>query len=231
MDFVIIDMEHGSHSFSEVENMIRAAEVEGCTPLVRVAKNDESLVLRALDVDAHGVVVPHIESKIDAQNAVKFSKYFPLGQRGFSPFTRAGRYSLKRVAGHSELQNEQTIIVLILEGKEGINNLDDILGIECIESKIDVIYVGAYDLSQALGLPGQVDHPEVKKLLAECIMKIRLRGLAAGGHVAKNKTDIEWMCEMGMQFITLLPECAILANACENLYADFSAVKSKFSKL
>jgi len=226
LDFVIIDMEHGPHSFETVEDMIRAAETENCAPLVRVAKNDEALILNALDIGAHGVVIPHIESKEDAELAISHAKYHPLGKRGFSPFTRAGRYSLRNVQNHSKLQNERILVMLILEGKKGIDNLDDILSIENIREKIDVIYIGAYDLSQAVGFPGQVDHPEVRKNLEICIRKIKESGIAAGGYVAKNRQDMSWMVNMGMQFITLLPDCTILFHAFESLYNDFCEIKS-----
>lgn len=229
LDFVIIDMEHGPHSFQTVEDMIRAAEAENCTPLVRVAKNDEALILNALDLGAQGVMIPHIESRADAELAVSYAKYYPLGRRGLSPFTRAGGYSLHNVQDHSQTQNEQTLVILVLEGKEGIASLDEILTLEKIEDKVDIIYIGAYDLSQAVGLPGQVDHPEVRKHLEICIKKIKERGIAAGGYVAKNSADISWMLEMDMQFITLLPDCTILFHAFESLYHDFCKIKASLS--
>lgn len=218
VDFVIIDMEHGPHSFETAEDMMRAAEVEGCAAIVRVAKNDESLILSALDIGAAGVIVPHIESRQDAEEAISYAKYFPVGERGFSPFTRAGGYSLNDVRDHAAKQNNKTMIILLLEGKGGVNNLDDILSIKDIRKKIDVIYIGAYDLSQAIGYPGQVDHPEVRKQLEVCIKKIRGKGIAAGGYVAKNDSDIRWMTELGMQFITLMPDCTILFHAFESFY-------------
>lgn len=225
VDFVIIDMEHGPQHFETVENMIRAAEVEGCAPIVRVAMNDEEKILHSLDLGACGVIVPHIESRADAERAISYAKYYPLGTRGFSPFTSAGGYSLRNVREHAAVQNEQTMLILLLEGKGGIENLDDILTIEGVEEKVDGIYIGAYDLSQAVGVPGQVDHPEVKRTLEMCIRKIREKGLAAGGYVAKNEDDIEWMCRMGMQIITLMPDCTILFHAFESFYHRFSAEK------
>jgi len=116
--------------------------------------------------------------------------------------------------------------MLVLEGKEGIANLDDILTIDKIEDKVDIIYIGAYDLSQAVGFPGQVDHPEVRKHLETCVDKINNCGIAAGGYVAKNSTDIAWMCDMGMQLITLLPDCTIIFHAFESLYNDFCEITS-----
>ncbi|MCX6692464.1 MAG: aldolase/citrate lyase family protein [Methanoregula sp.] len=121
-DFVIIDMEHGAHSFESVENMIRAAENEGCSALVRVAKNDEDHILHALDIGAGGVIIPHIQSRKDAEAAVSAAKYHPLGSRGFSPYTRAGGYSRHNIEKHCSIQNDKTIVCLILEGKDGIEN-------------------------------------------------------------------------------------------------------------
>ncbi len=230
LDFVIIDMEHGPHTFQTAEDMIRAAEVENCAPLLRPARNDEALILNALDIGAHGVVIPHIETKADAKLAVSNAKYHPLGTRGFSPFTRAGGYSLHNVKTHSRTQNEKTLVALILEGKGGIDSLDEILALKKIEDSVDVIYVGAYDLSQAIGFPGQVNHPEVRKHLEVCMRKIRDRGLAAGGYVAKNSEDIRWMCDMGIQFITLLPDCTVLFHAFESLCQDFSKIKSRVKR-
>ncbi|MFC1804629.1 HpcH/HpaI aldolase/citrate lyase family protein [Candidatus Omnitrophota bacterium] len=230
LDFVIIDMEHGPHSFQTVEEMVRAAEVENCAALVRVAKNDQTLILNALDVGAQGVVIPHIESKADAESAVSFVKYPPLGTRGFSPFTRAGGYSFRNINNHSKLQNRRTMVILMLEGKGGIANIDDILSLENIREKIDAIYIGAYDLSAAIGVPGKVDHPQVKRYLKMCIRKIRAKGIAAGGYVAKDGTDMGWMCDMGMRFITLLPDCTVLFGAYESLYRAFARVLASRKK-
>ena len=228
LDFVIIDMEHGPCSFQTAEDMIRAAEVEGCAALVRVAKNDESLILNALDIGAYGVVVPHIRCKADVELAISNIKYYPLGSRGFSSFTRAGRYSLANVKTHSKTHNKKTFIVLILEGNEGIANLDDILTIGGIREKIDVIYIGAYDLSQDMGIPGEVDHPKVRKRVQVCVRKIKDSGIAAGGYVAKDIGDIKWMRSMGMQFITLLPDCTVLFHAFESLCNEFKKVNRSF---
>lgn len=224
IDFVIIDMEHGAHTFDGIENMVRAAENNGCSPLIRVAKNDESHILHALDLGAEGVIIPHIQSRADAEAAISAAKYHPLGSRGFSPYTRAGGYSRHNIEKHTSIQNEKTIICLILEGKEGIENLDDILSIKNIDKTVDLIYIGAYDLSQALGVPGQVDHPNVRMALEESIKKIRRRGIAGGGYVAKNALDMTWMCAIGMQFITLLPDVTIIYHAFEEPYQKFCDV-------
>ena len=97
LDFVLIDMEHGPMDYALAQKMIMAAESEGCEAIIRVAKNDESDVLRALDIGASGVIVPHIESVSDRERAISYMKYPPLGIRGFSPYTRAGGFSSVQV--------------------------------------------------------------------------------------------------------------------------------------
>ena len=220
LDFVIIDMEHGSAGFETAEDMVRAAESENCCPLIRVGQRDESTVLRALDIGAHGLLIPHVESREDAEESVFFSKYYPEGGRGFSPYTRAGGYGYLGVKDHAQKENEETLIGVILEGKEGINNIDSIL-----ETKnIDLIYIGAYDLSQAMGMPGQVEHPAIKKEMEKSIRKIRDCGIAAGGYVAKNTDDIKWMTDIGMQFITCLPDATVIFHAFYDCVRDFRQV-------
>lgn len=226
-DFVILDMEHGAHDLQTIEGMLRAAECTGCAALVRVPGNDEAAILHVLDLGAMGVIVPHIQSAGDAVKAIAYTKYHPLGSRGFSPYTRAGGYSRHNVAGHTREQNERTVLCLILEGKEGIENLDGILALPGLSDAVDIIYIGAYDLSQALGIPGQVDHPEVRKYLQQSIRKINSAGIAAGGYVAKTGEDMRWMMEMGMQFITLLPDVTIIYHAFESQVKDFAAEKTR----
>ncbi|MCX6692463.1 MAG: aldolase/citrate lyase family protein [Methanoregula sp.] len=93
-----------------------------------------------------------------------------------------------------------------------------------INEKSDIIYIGAYDLSQALGYPGLGDHPLVREYLESSVQKIRKKGIAAGGYVAKNATDMKWMCAAGMQFITFLPDCTIIYEAFEVPYREFQSV-------
>lgn len=231
MDFVILDMEHGPHSTEHLVDMIRSADIYGCAALVRVAKNDESHILHALDIGATGLLVPHIESREDAERAIKYAKYHPLGNRGFSPYTRAGGFSPDDIKQHAQVQNARTVLGLLLEGIQGINNLDDILSIQDISEKIDFIYIGAYDLSQAVGCPGEIDHPEVRRHLTVCIKKIRDAGIAPGGYVAKQGEDMRWMCDMGMQIITLLPDLTLIYNAFADTHRIFKQIVQKEGRI
>lgn len=222
-DFAIIDLEHGATSFETAEDMARAATSVGCHPIIRLGSIHEESILKSLDIGVEGVITAHVESGADARTAVECCKYFPLGKRGFSPFTRAGGYSGGEIARHAEIQNDNTLVGVILEGKKGIEALDDVLQTE----HLDLIYIGAYDLSQALGVPGQVNHPEVRAYMETCIKKIRNAGIAPGGYVARTEADIRWMVDIGMQFITYLPDCAAIHQSFCTAVDMFKTVTTK----
>jgi len=215
-DFIIIDMEHGPISFETAEDMVRACEVSRCTPLLRVPQNDESFILRGLEIGSHGIVVPNISSKLEAESAIKAIKYHPEGHRGFSPFTRSGGYTAKGADTLASRLNEQTLSVLLVEGTDGINDLDNILELP----GIDVIYIGTYDLSQSIGFPGQTQHPEVLSLLEQCTKQIREKGKAVGC-LAQSLIDLERWLDIGIQFIPYLADCALLNSACVDILNTF----------
>lgn len=219
-DFVIIDLEHGSVSFETAEEMCRAAQSEQASPIIRLGQISEEHILRSLDIRAEGLLVAHVVTPEDARNVVGLSKYYPIGKRGFSPYTRAGKYSGGDITEHARRQNEKTLVGVILEGKKGIENIDAVLETE----HLDLVYIGAYDLSQTLGMPGQVGHPEIRKNMERCIRKIRDAGIAAGGYVAKSEEDMAWMVDIGMQFITYLPDCAVFHNAMCSGVKDFQKI-------
>jgi 4-hydroxy-2-oxoheptanedioate aldolase len=219
-DFAIIDLEHGPASFETAEEMCRAAQSEQVTPIIRLGQISEEHILRSLDIGAEGLIVAHAETHEDTRNIVGLSKYYPIGKRGFSPFTRAGKYSGGNITEHARRQNEETLVGVILEGKKGIENIDVILETE----HLDLVYIGAYDLSQAMGMPGKVWHPEIKKQMEKCVRKIRDAKIAAGGYVARNKDDMSWMVDIGMQFITYLPDCASISEKMQGAVADFKEV-------
>jgi 4-hydroxy-2-oxoheptanedioate aldolase len=166
-DFVIIDMEHGHFDFDMTHQMVRAADAAGITPVVRVPANQEFMILKALDMGALGVIVPGVSTKEQAMKAARAAKYAPLGTRGACPWIRASQYNAENWVDHAQWSNEQTMIWLLVEGQEGVQNFDDILTVP----HIDAVMLGPFDLSQSLGIPGQLDHPMLIKTLQGMIRK------------------------------------------------------------
>lgn len=216
LDFLVIDMEHGPINYETAEDMVRAVESEGCSPLVRVPKNDEAEILRALDIGAHGVVVPHIENAQQRERTIKGIKYSPVGERGFTPYSRAGGYDPDEPGEHTKRENEETLSVLIVEGKKGIDNLGSIID----DPNVDVAFLGLCDLSQALGFPAQLGHPEVKKNVETCVKKIRGKGIAAGIFV-NDLEMLRWSKEIGVQFITYSVDTTELCRSFKQVVKEF----------
>lgn len=207
LDFQIIDLEHGPFILDQVHHHVSACEnTSACTPLVRVPSNEDWMVLQALDQGAHGVVVPHVPNRQAAEKVVNSTKYSPSGMRGFTPFSKAGGFTNRDTAGYVQRANEATLSVVIIESKEALNRLEEIVDVD----GIDVIYFGAYDLSQALGHPGDVRHPEVVHSIQKGVEVVTRKGKWAGGFVPQSKDDIKWLLDMGMRFITYEVDCSII---------------------
>ena len=215
LDFVIIDMEHGPMDYKVAQEMVMAAECEGAEALIRVPRLDESDILRALDLGAAGVIVPHIESVEDRQKVVAYSKFSPIGKRGFNPYVRSGGYH-KAKREYFSSQNEKTVLGLILEGVGALKNLEAIID----DPQIDLIYIGTYDLSVALGLAGDVGHPEVLKALEKAAAKI-IKAKKSVGCMMHNLADLEKFKKLGIQFITYKVDSAIIYDAVSQVRGEF----------
>jgi len=208
-DFVILDMEHGPLGYETVENLVRAAELVNVTPIVRVTENNPSLILRALDVGAQGVEVPHIGDKEDAECAVQAAKFTPEGHRGVCRFVRAAGYSSMDRYKHFETSNLETMVIGHIEGMEGVRNIDEILTVK----GFDIAFIGPYDLSQSLGVPGQVSHPVVVERMTEVVEKAKRQGVAVGTFVDDDEAAKRWI-DAGVQYISYSVDVGIFYEAC-----------------
>jgi len=214
LDFQIIDLEHGPFALDQVHLHVSACEsVQECTPLVRVPANEEWMILQALDQGAHGVVVPHVSTHNAAKKLVSSVKYPPLGGRGFTPFSKAGGFTNSKASDYVKIANEATLSVVIIESKEGLKNLDEIIAVD----EVDIVYFGAYDLSQALGHPGDIYHTDVVKEIRKGVGLVSRQGKWSGGFVPKSKDDVKWLLDMGMHFITYEVDNSILQSHLHNV--------------
>lgn len=156
-DFIVFDAEHGTLQPRDVEDLCRAVEPYGVTPLVRVTANRPEIILRFLDAGAHGLQVPVVNTAAQAEAAVRAVKYVPRGDRGLAG-TRASRWGLREGLGaYVERANRETLVVLHIETREAVENIAELVAVD----GVDVLYLGPTDLSQSLGYPGQPNHPDV----------------------------------------------------------------------
>jgi 4-hydroxy-2-oxoheptanedioate aldolase len=191
-DGVFLDVEHGPAGWEAVEHMTRAAELAGYSAVVRVQSNDASTITRALDRGASGLVVPHVNTRAEAEAAVRHAKYAPLGHRGWSGWRSALGADPNEYA---RLANEQTLVVVLLEEVEALDNLEDILKVD----HIDVFFVAPGDLAQSMGLPGQVGHPQLLAAVDGALGRIRAAGRVSGTLTTPRQLDHH--LELGVQFL------------------------------
>ena len=177
-DWILLDNEHGSITVDTAEEVIRAAELTGIAPIVRPVVNRPEVIAPFLDRGAWGVQVPHVNTRGEAEAAVAACKYFPDGQRGSFSRGRPAEYGIGGKPTHQYFAeaNANTLVCLMLEEVEAINNIGEIVGVK----GVDVLFIGSGDLSQSMGYPGQQAHPEVQAIMEKGVKRIREAGIAAG---------------------------------------------------
>jgi 4-hydroxy-2-oxoheptanedioate aldolase len=210
-DFVILDMEHGPAGFPDLQNLIRGAEAAGVLPVVRTYDSSETAISKALDLGAKGVQIPQIQSADEAREVVKAAKYFPKGERGVCRFVRAANYSSTPRNEYFELANE-ALIILQVEGKQVLNKLDSILSVE----GLDILFIGPYDLSQSLGVPGQVSHPSVVEAIANITEQAKAAGVVTGVFCDTFEAATLWR-NAGIQYLSYSVDVGIFTEACSNI--------------
>ena len=207
MDYVIIDLEHGPNSVQSVQNLIRGAQVAGLMSIVRVKESCASVQSEVLDIGAGGIQVPQITTKAEAEAVIKRTKFSPVGERGVCRFVRAANYSAKDRFEYFKDANE-AVTILQIEGQEGIDNIEDILSVE----GIDVLFIGPYDLSQSLGVAGQIEHPLVEQKMLEIVELCAKKGITVGTFVDTVANAQKWK-KLGVKYISYSVDVGIFCDA------------------
>lgn len=205
-DFVIIDTEHGCFTHEQTEHLIRAAEVAGISAIVRTPDGGDSAILHALDSGAAGVQVPSLRSAAEAAQAVRSARYHPQGQRGFARANRAADYGAMPLADYFALAARNMLAVHV-ENREMVEDIDAL----CALDGIDVIFLGAADLSQSYGV---FDAQDLKVRTA--LDRVVGCALAAGRHVgavAASTAELDALISKGVRYIVWQSDIAMMRGA------------------
>jgi 4-hydroxy-2-oxoheptanedioate aldolase len=189
-DAMWIETEHGPVSWEEIGDMSRACDLWGMSSIVRVNANEPWLITRTLDRGATGVIVPHISTRADAEKATKSAKFAPIGDRGMF----GGRRSYG-VPDYFQQANDETIVVVLIEEIEAVQNLAQILTVE----HIDVFFVAPSDLAQTMGYIGNHTHPVVQEVIDKALTQIVKAGRTAGTLVTDD--NVERYLNLGVRFV------------------------------
>ena len=214
MDYVIIDLQHASPDWQTLAHMIRAADALGVAPVVRVHDRVPSLILKVLELGAEGILLPGVTGADDIRAAVDAIYYPPVGRRGACGHTRVGGYNARRsdFPEHVRRQHETVCLWAVLEEPAAIATAGEIAA---ARPGADVIGVGRGDLSTALGLYGQVDHPDVVAAAERVIEEVRSRsqGDCASSIMIQRVEEIGPWFEKGCRLFTYAADAIMLMEA------------------
>ena len=220
-DFVVVDTEHSAIDVSEVLRLLIAIEQRGAIPLVRLAGIDPIQAKAVLDSGAAGVLVPLVSTKADAELAVQMTKYPPLGMRGVG-LARAQGYGVN-FDEYMKHANDDSLLIVMIEREEGVRNIDEILSVP----GIDGTFIGPYDLSTSLGIPGQLNHPDIVAAKKKVLGAARARGLIGGVHLVQPRTaaaDCAAAVAEGYKFIALGTDILFVGDSARDLWRAVSGM-------
>ncbi len=210
-DWLMVDMEHAPGDITTLLSQVQAISTTKAIPFVRAPWNDAVIIKRILDTGVMGVLIPYVNTKAEAEHAVKACKYPPAGIRGVAGSTRAagfGQNSMEYISS----ANEDILVLTAIETPEAVGNLDAILSVP----GLDGLFIGPMDLSASMGYLGNIQHTEVQKLIGE----IEEKTLSAGkflGTVAGSWNDAQLKYEKGYQLLTLMSDSVCLADQAQKI--------------
>lgn len=207
-DFVFIDMEHGNYNMETVADLIRGAKSAEMATIIRVPRLETFFISRVLDAGAEGIMVPMTSTKEQAEEIVRYSKYTPLGQRGFGNQTGQTDYKPLKTPDFMKEANEHTLIVAQIETREAIENVDSILSVE----GIDVGLIGPNDLSISLGVPDQMGSEILTKAIDKVVEMAKKKGKATGIHIGNIEAIKKWRAK-GMTVLAYSTDIGFMYNA------------------
>lgn len=215
-DFVILDLEHGPVSVQNLQNLIRAAELAGIVPIVRVKEDRLSSIGESLDTGAAGIQAPQVTTAEDAARIVQHAKFAPEGMRGVCRFVRAAHYSSQDRFEYFADAN-RNLVVVQLEGAEALHNVEEILDVQ----GIDIVFIGPYDLSQSLGVPGKTADPVVTEKMQEIVTACKHKKRAVGTFVDTPEDAARWI-DAGVSYVSYSVDVGLFTDACKRVVSTIS---------
>lgn len=216
LDYVIIDMEHSPIAAEHAAELVGVASGAGLAPFVRVDAIQRSPVLKMLDVGAAGLIVPGVETVDEVKKLVEYAKFAPLGNRGYCP-SRDGGWGMAEcyaegMGGYMERANRDTLLLPQCETMGCLENIDEILGMD----GVDGIFIGPFDLSIALGIPGDFANEKhinaVSHVLDVCHKHGKIAVMFCGSAEAANG-----YFKQGFDSVTVSLDISVLADAFKDL--------------
>ena len=216
-DFLVIDMEHAPGDYLTLLSQLQAIGKYDTMPAVRIHWNDFITIKKILDLGVHCVHVPYVNTALEAEAAVKATRYAPEGIRGIAGSPRACGYGISG-KDYFEHANRELLVYIALETPESITSLDDILKVD----GVDGIFIGPMDLATSMGYLGNPQHPAVQSKIREIEEKVLHSGKFLGT-VAANYEVAQELYDRGYQYIIAMSDSVELSKQSLKLVSDFKS--------
>ncbi|SCW71296.1 MULTISPECIES: 4-hydroxy-2-oxoheptanedioate aldolase [unclassified Pseudomonas] len=214
-DWLLIDGEHAPNDLRTLLGQLQAVAPYPGQPVIRPVVGDTALIKQVLDIGVQTLLVPMVESADQARELVRAIHYPPQGVRGVgSALARASRWN--SIAGYLDKADEQMCLLVQIESREGLANLDAIAAVQ----GVDGVFIGPADLSASMGFRGNPGHPEVQAAIEDAIARIRQAGKAAGILSADEKLARRYI-ELGAAFVAVGVDTTVLMRGLQTLAATF----------
>jgi 4-hydroxy-2-oxoheptanedioate aldolase len=224
MDCIWTDMEHVGNDWAVIERQILAAKAYDVDLLVRVSRGGYSDYIRPLEMDASGIMIPHVMSLEEAKKAVYNTKFHPVGRRPLDGGNADGYYTNLGLQDYMRQANEQRFTMLQIEDPEPLDELEEIVALP----GVDIVFFGPGDFSQGIGAPGEWDHPkltETRRLVAELALK---HGKFAG--TVGSVGNMEELISLGYRFISIGADVVGISEYYNNLFHEISGKQAVLSQ-
>tara|TARA_R110002049_G_scaffold28018_4_gene96645 strand:+ start:61376 stop:62191 length:816 start_codon:yes stop_codon:yes gene_type:complete len=218
-DCVWVDQEHIGQDWSTLAAGIWAAKAHDTDVMVRVSRGGYSDYIRPLEMDATGIMVPHIMSLEDAKKVVEMVRFHPVGRRPIDGGNADGAYTALDFNEYIQLANKERFVALQIEDPEPLGDIEAIAALE----GYDMLFFGPGDFSQGIGAPGQWNHPkliETRKLVAEMANKYGKYAATVG-----SSDNLNELLDMGYDFVSVGADVVGLSAYCRDIVKGFDSRK------
>lgn len=212
LDWVCVDMEHGHLDYREVSDHVRAVRGSETSVVVRVPQLEVSAIKRALDIGAHGVIIPFIQTPEELETAFQYGKYPPRGVRGIG-----GDRAFKWGLGFQEYlacANDETLVIPLIETRRAVENLDALLEAPGLEA----LFLGPADMSASYGYPGQWEAPGVTDIVLDVRARAARKGIATG-ILSQSVADAERRTAQGFGMVGFGSDMGLLLRSLRDCLA------------
>lgn len=213
-DWVLLDTEHSLTDLPDLMGMMQAVAPYPLNPVVRPQANDTVLIKRALDLGAQTLLLPYVQTKAEAEAAVRAMRYAPRGIRGVSGMTRASRFGA--IKDYVQRAEEELCLIVQVETGEAVDRIEEI----AIVDGVDAVFIGPSDLAASLGHPGNAGHPEVVAKVEEAIRRLRAVNVPSG-ILTLDQVFARRCMELGTTFTAVGVDMALLRAGAAGLARAF----------